>query len=408
MDEKGYLGSVDLKRFLIKNLAIGFVISVSLHFVGGPSVYYAWASLFDSELERAPETKTIALKLSPKIVPPKPPPRDPVPSRASGGLRGARGGGAPGQIAKPSMTMRMQPVTALDLEIADQQAVNREPTPSNPVPDFPGIFAKPVASLEDNLVLHENQPGYGGGALPGPKTYGGPDVADASPVATRGVPGGPPGTDVKGRFGDELGEIGSGRGGSGPPSGSGIGGPGEGSGTGTYGIGRGSGPEGFGRASEGEYSSSVGSGGNGTGGTGIVEAPPPVTKEELEGLMAWLRQQNVTFSPVVQSYLGTSASDLCGITSYSGWNIFVQFSEIKHQLKIFLTRGENGILLADSDFRQRSQYFASGNVTRADNEISAIQAVRDKPSTQRTEEFYRVFGNWMTAQGISLQDRASR
>lgn len=406
MDEQQHLGSVALKRFVGRNLMIGLTISIFVHLIGGPSLYFAWASLFEKTIEPITREKMIALHLSPKIVPPAPKPKPSAPAPSSQGLRGSKGGGSPGQIAKPSMSLRMQPVTSLDLQIADDQAINREPIPKSTTPDFPGMQYRPVADAVTDNFIEVNQPGYNGGALPGPKTYGGPEVANPSAIATRGVPGGPPGDAIKGRYGDELGTIGTGRGGSGPPPGSGIGGGGEGSGSAPYGIGRGTGPEGIGRGTEGDYASSVG--GGGTGSTGVVDGQPPISKAELEGLMAWLKGQNVTFSPVLQAYLGTKESDLCGITSYSGWNIFVQFSETAHQLKIFLTQGSNGILLADSDFKQRSQYFAAGNVARTDNTISSIEAVRDKPSTQRTEEFYQVFGNWMSAQGISLRERANR
>ncbi|MBI5060163.1 hypothetical protein HZB60_10335 [candidate division KSB1 bacterium] len=129
---------------------------------------------------------------------------------------------------------------------------------------------------------------------------------------------------------------------------------------------------------------------------------------ELSGLLNWLRSQHAEFPPVVQSYMETRSSDLRGITSHSGWDIFVQFSEAEHQLKIFLARGGIGILLADSDFKSRSQLFGMGNVTREGGVISAIAARRDKPTTERTDEFYRVFTEWMSTIGISLGSRAAR
>ncbi|MBK8127547.1 MAG: hypothetical protein IPK53_01025 [bacterium] len=401
-----HLGSLALKRFLGRNLMIGLAISIAVHVIGGPSLYYAWSSLFDRKPEKVPQEKMIALHLSPRVVPPKPELKRLEPAPASRGLRGSKGGGSPGQIAKPSITMRMQPVASLDLPQSDNQAINTEPVPKSLRPDFPNMFVKPVASATEDLFVEVNEPGFAGGAREGPKTYGGPETLEPSMLPTRGVPGGPPGTALKGSFGDEMGVIGAGRGGSGPPPGSGVGGGGEGSGSAAYGVGRGSGPEGVGRAAEGDYSSSVGSGG--TGSTGIADGEPPISKTELAGLVGWLKTQNAAFSPVLRAYLGTKDSDLCGVTSYSGWNIFVQFSEVSHQLKIFLTQGAHGILLADSDFRQRSQYFAAGNVTRAEDSITAIEAVRDKPSSQRTDEFYRVFGNWMSSQGFALTQRASR
>jgi len=50
-----------------------------------------------------------------------------------------------------------------------------------------------------------------------------------------------------------------------------------------------------------------------------------------------------------------------------------------------------------------------GRVTRdASALITAIEAVREKPSRQRTDEFYRVFGDWMAARGIKMGSRAAR
>jgi hypothetical protein len=149
------------------------------------------------------------------------------------------------------------------------------------------------------------------------------------------------------------------------------------------------------------YASAVGTNvGNGPS-TGLDLAGDIIGEGELSGLLAWLRKQKAHFPDVVRSYLETRPGNLCGITSHQGWDIFIQFSELEHQLKIFLARRETGILLADSDFRQR--------VTRDESGIiSAIEAMREKPSRQRTDEFYRVFGDWMEARGIKMGSRAAR
>ncbi|MBU0507678.1 hypothetical protein KKH27_02405 [bacterium] len=134
-----------------------------------------------------------------------------------------------------------------------------------------------------------------------------------------------------------------------------------------------------------------------------------VGEGELSGLLNWLRQQHIEFPPVVRSYLETSSGDLLGVTRYAGWDIYVQFAEDEHQLKIFLARGGTGILLADSDFKRRSQLFGLGHVTRdAAGTIVAIEAQREKPSHERTDDFYRVFGSWMEAQGIKMGSRTSK
>jgi hypothetical protein len=157
------------------------------------------------------------------------------------------------------------------------------------------------------------------------------------------------------------------------------------------------------------YQSEVGSNVGSGPPSGLDVGGDIIGEGELSGLLAWLRQQKAHFPDVVRSYLETETGDLCGITSYAGWDIFIQFSEAEHQLKIFLAQSETGILLADSDFRQRSQLFGLGRVTRdANGTIVAIAAMREKPSRQRTDDFYRVFGNWMEARGIKMGSRAAR
>lgn len=142
---------------------------------------------------------------------------------------------------------------------------------------------------------------------------------------------------------------------------------------------------------------------------GLESAGDVIGEGELSGLLNWLRRQSAQFPPVVRSYMETSPGDLLGVTSYAGWNIYVQFTEDEHQLKIFLTRAGTGILLADSDFKNRSQLFGLGQVTRdATGVVIAIEAVRDKPSRERTGEFYHVFGSWMEAQGIKMGSRQSK
>jgi hypothetical protein len=208
-------------------------------------------------------------------------------------------------------------------------------------------------------------------------------------------------------IGGDLGKIGTGRGGLGDTPGGGIGGLDGGPGAGGFGTGRGTGTEGLGRGLTGNYESTVGTGGPGS--LGVGESLPRITQDDLSGLIAWLRNHRTSFPDIIRAYMETRDGDLCGITSHQGWNIFVQFSEDAHQLKIFLTQGTQGILLADSDFKQRSQYFGIGRVTRGSaGDITAIEATRDKPTTSKTDEFYRVFGDWMRAQGISMGTRASR
>ena len=215
-------------------------------------------------------------------------------------------------------------------------------------------------------------------------------------------------------FGDPLSSLpgsGSGDGGlEGSPYGDGGGRGGSGTGTGSgSGMGHGSGPgSGSGSGSGDGYDAGRGGGGTGSGTGRIGSGSGDVLEEvSLSGLLAWLRKNRTTFPAVVRSYLETGPGDLCGVANYGGWDIFIQFTEDAHQLKLFLSRGDTGILLADSDFRRRSQMFAMGRVTRSDG-ISAIEATRDKPSTERTAEFYGVFNGWMDAKGIAMGSRAAR
>jgi hypothetical protein len=159
------------------------------------------------------------------------------------------------------------------------------------------------------------------------------------------------------------------------------------------------------------YTSGVGrSEGTGAGtGTGLEGTGNDLIGEgDISGLLRWLRDQHSAFPAVVMSYMGTRESDLRGLAQHGGWDIFIQFSEAEHQLKIFLSRGSSGILLADSDFKNRSQYFGLGSVSRELGTISGISATRDKATAEHTEEFYRVFANWMKSTGIDLGTRGAK
>ena len=134
-----------------------------------------------------------------------------------------------------------------------------------------------------------------------------------------------------------------------------------------------------------------------------------IDEAALSGLLKWLYGQGgANFAPVVVNYLDTKPNYLTGRARFQGWDIHVQFSEVEHQLKLFLVKGETAILLADSDFRQRSQFLGLGRVTQGHGGPSAIVAVRDRPTLESTRDFYAVFRGWMQSQGISLGPAASR
>lgn len=130
-----------------------------------------------------------------------------------------------------------------------------------------------------------------------------------------------------------------------------------------------------------------------------------VGESEIGGLIGWLKANPGTFSPVLMAYMESDPSDLKGITSYGGWDIFIQYSQSDGQLKIFLSRGDQGILLADSDFKNRSQFLGLGSVSRTGQEVNSVNARREKPTAQSTGEFYSVFNGWMQSKGINLAKR---
>jgi hypothetical protein len=129
---------------------------------------------------------------------------------------------------------------------------------------------------------------------------------------------------------------------------------------------------------------------------------------ELAGLLNWLRAHQGEFPQVLMAYMETTGGDLKGVAHYGGWDIFIQFSEDEHQLKLFLSQGTTGILLADSDFKHRSQFFGTAQVNRGGAQLSAITAKRAKPTGDNTSQFYQVFQGWMESVGISLGERAQR
>jgi hypothetical protein len=130
-----------------------------------------------------------------------------------------------------------------------------------------------------------------------------------------------------------------------------------------------------------------------------------VNEEVLSGLLRWLRGQNAVFPQVVMDYLDTKPGYLKGNAQFRGWEIHVQYSEIEHQLKLFLVQGETAILLVDSDFRHRSQFLGLCRVTEGPAGPTAIVAVRDRPTLERTRDFYEVFAGWMDSEGISMEPK---
>lgn len=133
-----------------------------------------------------------------------------------------------------------------------------------------------------------------------------------------------------------------------------------------------------------------------------------IDEETLSGLLKWLRGQNGVFPQVVMDYLETRPGYLKGNARYQGWDIHVQYSEVEHQLKLFLVQGESAILLVDSDFRHRSQFLGLGRVTQGPNGPTAIVATRDRPTLDRTRDFYEVFAGWMDSEGISMEPKAAK
>ncbi|MCX6600686.1 MAG: hypothetical protein NT025_03885 [bacterium] len=416
--ERSHYGSINLKRIIGPNLLRGLVVSAVVHCLVIAIPFALWWFFGAQKVTEKP-LRVVDLSRLTKIIPEveKPKPEPTAPS----GRSGRRGGGSPGGSRSPGQFhARIQPLR-FEFEEGPSPVEPRtsipEPLLANPLPDYPLSRALPVPSpLPDvdagSLTRESSDPIAG---LPAPKSHRGgvsgaqgtADLPDIELMPYGGASSDLPGSIGGPGSGNGYGGYETGTGGDGPGSGGGRGG-GEGPGTGTWGTGSGSGTAGLGRGSGGEYVPPS----HATAGVSPPEPAlpePAITETALSGLLAWMRQNRGRFPTLVQSYLETRPGDLCGITSYAGWNIFIQFSEAEHQLKIFLTQSETGILLADSDFRQRSQLLGMGHVTRdASALITAIEAVREKPSRQRTDEFYRVFGDWMAARGIKMGSRAAR
>lgn len=424
LDRRHY-GSIALKRFVGPNLIKGLAISVFIHLllVLIPALL-AW--LHDEPTTPKERLRVIDLSQVIKIAPPESPPK---PARGSG----TEGGSVPKLAAPLAAAPAMLPpgilATPYELDIAGPSL--HEPHEGTTEPPLMTAVTNPnarrfepvpvelpemsnLASTEDGIPSslypsalprsgeHSPTPGTSELNLSTTPAFASPNVGSAASDLPPGLGFGDPLSSLPGS-GSGDGEI------AGSPYGDGGGRGGSGSGTGTgSGAGRGNGP-GSGRGSGSGDGYDPGRGGGGTGsGTGGVGSNGDVLEEvSLSGLLAWLRTNRATFPAVVRSYLETAPGDLCGVANYGGWDIFIQFAEDAHQLKLFLSRGETGILLADSDFKRRSQLFAMGRVTREEG-ISAIEATRDKPSTERTAEFYGVFNGWMNAKGIAMGSRAAR
>ena len=157
-----------------------------------------------------------------------------------------------------------------------------------------------------------------------------------------------------------------------------------------------------------KYKSAVGKAPGPGKANSMLPSEDMIGEDELAGLLNWLRSHPGQFPQVLQSYMETDYKHLKGVARFGGWDIFIQFSEDEHQLKLFMSQGTNGILLADSDFKRRSQLFGMGLVNRSGQQLTAITAKREKPTLDNTHQFYAVFQGWMQSQGISLGERAER
>ncbi len=397
--EQGHYGSIELKKQIGPNLVRGLAVSVAIFFLT-IAVPLIFMKSTDSKPELQPPVRVVDISLLTKIVSQQETPKQvriapPGFSRS----RGSSGGSAslarflPGEV-----TATPYELPASSSLIEESRLGLAEPLMKSPLPNYETSLSEPGNIPLPDLSSSRSTSGdvFLPSGLPSPQTRG--EVEYMSGGGTGGLP-------------TALPSIGTGAGsGTGTGSGSGPLGdlPGIGSGTGGFGD---------------VTSTAMVPGAGGSGDRYVASAQPGteesgkhkskitediMSERELSGLLKWLRSQKASFPPVVKTYLETHDNDQCSIISYDGWDIFIQFSEDEHQLKIFLTKGTTGILLADSDFKSRSQLLGMGRVDRSTSGISSIESAREKPTFERTNEFYRVFQNWMQTQGITMGSRAAK
>ncbi|MBU1636267.1 hypothetical protein KKC97_01200, partial [bacterium] len=85
-----------------------------------------------------------------------------------------------------------------------------------------------------------------------------------------------------------------------------------------------------------KYKSAVGKAPGPGQSNSMLPSEDVIGEDELAGLLGWLRSHPGQFPQVLESYMETESRDLKGVTRYAGWDIFIQFSEDEHQLKLFL------------------------------------------------------------------------
>jgi hypothetical protein len=424
--EARHYGSMELKRHVGPNMLRGFLISVLAHIVLVAVPYIILINLAPAEPKRTATVRVVDIS---QLTPIKPEPDIPrlEPLGGTGGGGGGGGGGRAGREPSVTPPIFRARLAAIPYEVAmGTEEIEPRPGLIDPFLRLPSLGFQPEHGIPVPTDLPDIASSSSGDAtgilspsLPVPQSAGGQTVrgTGASDLPDLDLSTLPSGSGI-GSNGTDLPPGGPGEGwtgGRGLGEGTGYGG-GKGSGLGT-GEGSGIGP-GRGSGTGGGEGSGIGPGrgpgyGEGTGGRMAVSSPTPVKQavdaDELSGLLAWLRGQRAGFPEVVKSYMETQSGDLCGITNHMGWDVLIQFAPAQHQLKIFLSRGTTGILLADSDFRQRSQLFALGTVTRSGGGVvTAVEAMREKPSLERTNEFYQVFGDWMMQNGIRMGSRAAR
>jgi hypothetical protein len=403
--EQSHYGSMELKRTVGPNMLKGLAVSLGVHALVVLSFFVVIA------LQKKPVPKetvrVVDISQLTKLVAQ---PETPQPlqigsprltrSRAMAPPSATLPTFLPGEI---TLTPYELPATNLLSKDEPQYSVS-VPQVTDPFPQYQASDVEPSAAALPNFAGNENSSSnyYPPTNLPSPQTRGG---LQTIPGGGGGNIGGPP-SDLPGYGGTG----GTGRG--------------DGSGTGDAGYGPLGELPGYGTGGNGASVNSTakvpGVGGEGERYTASSQQIAPSSESakpklenifvepELSGLLKWIRARNSRFPEVVRTYMETHPADLCGITSYGGWDIFIQFSEDAHQLKIFLTKGAVGILLADSDFKSRSQLFGSGRVSRGQSGITSIESVREKPTIERTNEFYHVFQDWLDTQNIQMGSRRAQ
>ena len=119
----------------------------------------------------------------------------------------------------------------------------------------------------------------------------------------------------------------------------------------------------------------------------------------IHELIVWMKENPVSFSSVFKKFMHYEQSDLTSHIKFEANNklyeLFILCKVNILEIRICLIENKNLILLIDSGLKEKSNYLRLGSILRAnDGSISSFISRQETPSSDITDNFYKIFLSW--------------